>query len=142
MTKLLEITPESKEQKLQFVETVKQQILSGKTDIKSSYAKLDFIKKTIEEIMKDSDVKDALHEDLSMYPEKTLQIGNFEITKVTKATYDYSNDPIHVELKTQIKDREGMLKNIKGNIFDTDTGMELKPPLKKQTDYVTIKIIK
>jgi hypothetical protein len=97
---------------------------------------------TISAIRKDERVKNCIQSEVQKYSEKTIVFGDYEITKSQRTTYDYSNDITWVELKEKIKQREELLKAINPSITeiaDSKTGEMLMPPLKKQSDYLTIK---
>lgn len=57
-----------------------------------------------------------------------------------KTTYDYSNDKVWVSLNKKLKERENLLKAIKGHMTEVDeeTGevRTIYPPSKKVSDYV------
>lgn len=63
-----------------------------------------------------------------------------KMQKMGKSTYDYSNDAKHEQLKEELKDREELLKALKGkfSFLDETTGevIELRPPIRKVSDYI------
>ena len=125
--------PETKAQKDNFIQQAKSEMLAGIYPVLDIYARIDLIKKMLDELLKDSEIKDALDNELSAYNEKLIQLGNFDIEKKSKTNYDYSGDMEYNKLKASLKAREAFLKANKCN----EDG-EVIPTTK--TDYITIKV--
>lgn len=138
----LSLFPQTPKEKTYFVEKVIDEILSGERNPLEFELILKSIEETIGLIRKDERVKNCIFEEALKYSEKTFEFKGFEITKGCKSTYDYSNDSIWVELREKIKSREKLLQAINPNIEDIasgNSGEMLMPPLKKQSEYLTIK---
>ena len=142
MTKALSIIsqlPATKREQAIFVEKAVNEILAGDADIKAVYVLMDTIKKTFEAIQKDPKIKNVMEQEMSKYPEKTADFGTFTITKGQRTSYDFSNDARWVELKKELTEREGLLKAVKGKIYDDD-GVELTAPISTVSEFLTIKL--
>lgn len=138
----ISILPETKREQAIFVEKMKAEILNGDTFIPDVFAKLKFIADTFEKVLKDDDLKKALENELSKYPEKTINLDGYSVSKVNRTTYDYSTDPIWVELENKKKEREAFLKALKTNVVCPDTGLVITPVASKVTESFTFKINK
>lgn len=134
--------PQNPKERGFFVEKCVDEITSGNRNPLDFELMLKNLEDTISAIRKDERVKNCIQSEVQKYSEKTIVFGDYEITKSQRTTYDYSNDSTWVELKEKIKQREELLKAINPSITeiaDSKTGEMLMPPLKKQSDYLTIK---
>jgi hypothetical protein len=134
--------PQNPKERSFFVEKCVDEITSGNRNPLDFELMLKNLEDTISSIRKDERVKNSIQDEVQKYSEKSFMFGDYEITKSQRTTYDYSNDETWVELKEQIKKREELLKAINpkvDEIADGKTGAMINPPLKKQSDYLTIK---
>ena len=138
----ISILPETKREQALFVEKMKAEILAGTDFVPDIFARLKFIADTFDKIMKDEQVKAALATELSKYPEKTINLDGYSVSKVNRTTYDYSTDPTWVELETKLKEREEFLKALKSNVVCPDTGLVITPVASKVSESFSFKINK
>lgn len=134
--------PQNPKERGFFVEKCVDEITSGNRNPIDFEIMLKNLEDTISAIRKDERVKSAINSEVQKYAEKSFLFGDYEITKSSRTTYDYSNDETWVNLKEQLKKREELLKAINpkvDEIADSKTGEILNPPIKKQSDYLTIK---
>lgn len=134
--------PQTPKERASFVEKCVDEIVSGERNPLDFELMLKNLEDTINAIRKDDRVKSCIQLEAQKYSEKTFLFRDFEITKSSRATYDYSNDSIWAELKKKIKSREEFLKTINQNVDEiasTSTGEVVIPPLKKSSEYLTIK---
>ena len=129
----INLLPSTKAEKEQFIFKATQEILSGNYSVIDLYARIDLIKKTLDEIMKDNEVKQALETEISLYNEKIFEVGSFKFEKRSRKSLDYSVDMEYNKLKADLKAREQFLKTNKCN----EDG-EVIP--QKQTDYIAITV--
>jgi hypothetical protein len=140
--KTISILPETKREQAVFIEKMKAEILAGDNFVPDIYARLKFIADTFDKIMKDDAVKAALESELSKYPEKTINLDGYSVSKVNRTTYDYSTDVTWVELENKKKEREAFLKALKSNVVCPDTGLVITPVASKVTESFSFKINK
>lgn len=131
--------PGTKREQAIFIDRAVQELLSGNYDLINMAVLFDTVKKTLEKIMQDQQVKQALESELMKYPGKTIEFGSFSITKGSRTTYDYSNDHVWTDLKSQLANREALLKAVKGTIYEDD-GVVITPPASKINEFITIKL--
>jgi len=136
---LIRSLPSTKTEQTIFVQKAVNELLAGDFDLVEAYVMLDTIKKSFEAIQKDEKIKYLVSQEAAKYPEKTIDFGNYSITKGQRTNYDFSNDPRWVELKKELTDREAMLKTIRGKIYDED-GVELTAPISTVSEFLTIKL--
>lgn len=136
------IFPSSPREKASFVEKCVDEIISGEKNPLEFEIMLKNLEDTISLIRKNDRVKDCVQTEARKYTEKTFEFRGFEITKSCKSTYDYSNDSTWVDLREKIKSREKLLQAINPTLEDITSGTSgeiLIPPIKKQSEYLTIK---
>jgi len=127
----IKVLPETKREQAIFVEKLKMEILSGNEFVPDCFARLKFIIDTFDKVIKDEAVRLALENELSKYPEKTINFDGYSVTKVNRTVYDYSTDPIWVELENKKKEREAFLKALKSNVVCPETGLVMTPVASK-----------
>jgi hypothetical protein len=133
------IFPQTPNERNSFVELCVNEITSGERDPLELEILLKNLEDTIKEIRKDERVKSCVQKEAAKYPEKIIQLRGYEITKISKPTFYYSNDSKWVSMNKSLKEREQFLKAIKTSVADADTGELIYPPFVKYSDYLTIK---
>ncbi len=131
--------PKTIQERKSFVDACVNEILSGDRNPLEFEVMLKSLEDTIKEIRKNEAVKGYVLNEANKYPEKTFAFGNVDITKGSRATNDYSNDGEWVALKAKLKEREEFLKGLKVQMVDPETGDIVNPPIKKHTEFLTIK---
>ena len=120
----------------------KELILSGDIDSLDTVVRLKYLKDELDELIKDSEIKDVIEKEVMKYGKKCTSNG-FTVSIGSKKTYDFSNDPTIEELKKKIKEREALLKSITSdNIVDAETGLVLQKPEYKTSSYIKIETSK
>jgi hypothetical protein len=120
-----------------FVNKIKNQLINGEITALELFTKIQGIKKTIEAIEKVA--KDKALEEAFQYG-KMFTIRNCEFTVVYRNSFDFTHDDMYNRLTCEIKERQDMLKSISKPIADPDTGEIIYPALRKQTEYLTVKL--
>ena len=135
------VFPKTPKERSAFVEMCVNEITSGERNPLEFELMLKNLEGTISAIRKDERVKSCIQSEVQKYAEKTFGFMGFEITKSSRTTYDFSNDSTWSGLKEQLKNREELLKAVKTStdIADTGTGEVIAPPIRKYSDYLTIK---
>ncbi len=143
--------PTTKSQIQTYVEAVKNDIIGGYIPAEESAIILKSFEDIIKALRGDKDIKEYLQDECEKYNEKTINYRNAQITKSSKATYDFNNcqDSVWNDLKNEeaqikaaLKGRETWLKTIKEPTPDTKTGEIINPPGVSKSDYLTIKLSK
>ena len=141
--------PQTKQEREMFVQLVVNEILSGSRDPLEVEIYLKNIEETINEIRKNSEVKQLLIREASKYNSKTFDFNGSKITISQRSTYDYStcNSSEWSELDCQIKELkekqkviEKQLSVMTKSIVDAETGELINPPVKSTTEFLTIKL--
>lgn len=146
---LIHALPNTKEEIKDFTAKVKEAIMAGNSDPIHEAIYITAIQKVAEVLRKDPDIQNLVVEELMKYDRGTTQMGSttVEIAE-TGVKYDYQEDPILQELEQKklsvmnaIKDRQEILKSLKTEVADTETGEIMKPAVKtSSTNYkITIK---
>ncbi len=134
---------------------LREMYLSGDHDPLEIEIKLKGVADAIEDVRKDPEVREAVMDALSMYNEKTIEVGGAQVQKRNKAaqyTFSACNDPVYDKLRAQLdaakkelKAREDFLKALPGKttIVDDDSGevYEVIPPPKAQGETLAIKFV-
>ena len=146
--------PETNIDAVQLRRTLKDIILHD--DTLRNYARVNAIIKAVDEVIKDKDVKGAVLDAASLYPDKTFEYGGAQWTKRDVGVrYDYSacGDPVYDQqqrelsiLSDAIKRREKYLQSIpqRGeDILDPATGelITIYPPARSGRESVTCKLL-
>ena len=135
---VIRLLPENREQINNFVSKVVTAVNEGNVNP----LELDVQIKRIEEVCKAirKQTKEQVIDEANKY-DKSFTYAGATITVTERATYDFSNDPECVKLENDLKARKEMLKGLKMQLVDPDTGEVLNPPLVKKSDVLTIKIL-
>lgn len=140
---IIPILPTSQIQKQEFKEKIKNEIMEGALNPLEFYRRAKLIDECIEELKKDADIFDyAVSERAKWGKEKPLVNGSIVDTS-SRTTYDYEscNDSVYNELKEKIKAREAYLKALPPQgAVDPDTGELVLPPVKRVSEFITVKI--
>jgi len=144
---LIKALPSNKTELDNYVNLVKQQILSGSENPLKIAIQLKAMGEIISSLTKDADIKSLILDEAEKYPEKSFDDygARFE-KKEVGVKYDYSNDGKWVKINNEIKvlsilrkDREDLLKTIKSeNVADSESGEILNPPIKKSSGVQVI----
>lgn len=134
------------------VQSLRNQILDGEVDALAAYINLGRMEKIISEVKKDSAVIDCALNEFAKYGQKTVTMGDCEVTEgQVGVRYDFSEcndaelDDLY-RLKTStdiaIKERENFLRGLKHTITvaNEETGeiCAIHPPVK--TSKTTLKL--
>ena len=147
----LSTLPETKAQRVRFVEMVKDELLSGVYNPLQFEVRLKNTEEVIKSIRADRDIKDLVYNEACKYPEKTFEAHGAKITKVNRTTWNYKGcgdsvyDSLIAEsekLKEKIAERETFLKSLKPDmqIADGTNGNMITPPTCMVTESLTITI--
>lgn len=151
VTSLFETT---KEQRLSFVESLMSNLTSGTIDPKKLHLQVKGMEEIVKLILDNKEYKGILLDDATKYGNSFSYLNAEWNVKETGVSYDYSacNDPILTniqqqiaELELRLKDRQTFLKSVSrdgATLVDEETGevFHVKPPIKKSTTSVTVKL--
>lgn len=147
---LLKKMPENKAQIDSFIKAAENEILSGVFNPLEVEKQLKIMEELISGLRKNPKIREQLLNELDKYSEKTISAFGVDFTKGNRTTYDFStcNDSELEKLMAdkeildeKIKLRQEMLKNIQPNAaVNPETGEYLLQPIKKTTEFVSIKI--
>ena len=137
---------ETKEQAASFTASLVEEIGEGYHNPLEVLVLLKLNIEALKAVMDSEELKQAAGNELAKYQNEKTQAFGFEITRGSRATYDYTgcNDNVWLELKEEIDfkskkltERESFLKSIKLDfgVADTDSGELILPPSKKTTDF-------
>jgi hypothetical protein len=129
--------PSSKSEIATFVQSAKNEILSGDQNPLVLDIQLKAMEEVIKQVRKDNDVKFAILNELNKYPEKTVEFMGVCFQKKNTTRYTYAVDSKWRELnakmealKAEMKLHEDLIKTIKEPLFNAETGEEITPALK------------
>lgn len=137
---------ETKEQAASFTASLVEEIGEGYHNPLEVLVLLKLNIEALKSVMDSEELKQAAGKELAKYQNEKTQAFGFEITRGSRATYDYTacNDNVWLELKEEIDlkskkltERESFLKSIKLDfgVADTDSGELILPPSKKTTYF-------
>lgn len=141
--------PQTKSERESFVQLVVNEILSGSRDPLEVEIYLKNIEETINEIRKNSEVKQLLLSEASKYSAKTFDFNGSKITISQRSSYDYSVcgnsewESLDSEIKGLTERKkliEKQLSLMDKSIVDAETGEVINPPLKSVSEFLTIKL--
>ncbi len=141
----IRVNPTNKTELSVYVKSVKDELLSGNYDMLQVAGLLKSMEETAKQLKADSDIKDAILEEAAKYPDKTIDLDKFKLTKRDSVTYDYSEcgDEVYnqmvedkKQLDEQIKARQEMLKTG----VDPSTGETYNKPLKRATSTISVSL--
>lgn len=126
-----------------FKASIKESILEGTLNPLSFYRDIKLMQDCLEDLKKDPDIFDCAYSERQKYGKEKPSINGSVVDIQSRSTPDYNScgDPVYNELKEKIKAREQFLKNLppEGTV-DPETGVFIKPPVVKESQYVTVKI--
>lgn len=147
----LTILPRSKTEIGNYVELIKQDILSGYINPLESALMIKAFEDILKALKDDAEIKAYINKESDKYTEKTIDFHGAKITKQDRPKYDFSvcDDAIWnllqnklLQTQCEIKGRENWLKTIKEPTCDTDTGQMINPPSKQNTSILSITLKK
>ena len=132
----IRLLPATKKELKTYKEKVKTEVLSGQYNALEVAGMLKAMEELTKALRSDGEIKTAIQEEAGKYPEKTIDYGNFKITKADRRKKDFSGiDPVYDEmvrerasLDAQIKAREAVIESG----VDPATG-ETFPPVPFET---------
>ncbi len=145
MKPAIKINPTNKAELSVYVKSLKDELLSGNYDMLQVAGLSKSMEETAKQLKADVDIKDAIMEEAAKYPDKTIDLDKFKLTKKDAVTYDYSQcgDQVYNQmvedkdqLDEQIKARKEMLKTG----VDPSTGETFDKPLKKSTSTISVSL--
>ena len=135
----LNVLPSKAEEVRSFAKQILDKVESGELNPLDVQTQIEWISKTLkaitdpiwDKVMTESDKhgKD--------YEHKGLRIQNYE----AGTRYDFTADAKWVEMNKALKEREALLKGLKKEMADTETGEILYPPIKKSTTTLKFSMI-
>jgi len=135
----IRLLPATKQELKSYTEKVKAEVLSGHYDALEVAGMLKAMEELVKSLRADKDIKEAIETEADKYAEKTIEIGNFKITKSSRSTKDYAGiDPILEDLNVSLEQTKKMIK-ARQSVIDSgvnpETG-ETFPPVPKQTQTI------
>ena len=141
--------PENREQIKSFVHSFCTSAMNGYNEPLEILKKI----KVLEEITKQvkSELSDFFQDEACLHIENTIEKFGCKFTKQERPTYDFSIcedsewDMMQaqlVKLKKEIKDRETLLKCLKTEIVNIDTGEIIKLPAKTSKSIIAVTLSK
>lgn len=142
---VITLMPSTKQQQVDFSTQVINSVINGEFNALELDIHLKSIEDTIKLIRINNQVKGSVMDECDKYPTKNIELLGAKITRVSKATYDFSEDSEYNELneeltaaKGNIKQRETFLKALTKEVADPITGELIYPPAMEYTDYLKI----
>ena len=144
------LMPSNKQEVKAFAEGIKQAIINEEVKPLEAIKQLKMIEKVLKDVFADKEVDAALLNEAQGYHKDELadHIGcNFQV-KETGTKYDFSKTSDTVlfsmhknleSLKLEVKERENMLKNLSGEMYNAD-GVQLSKPSKSSKTKVVVTI--
>jgi hypothetical protein len=137
----ISILPESQQQSLKFAQMLTAEILDGNINPLRADLHLKIIVDCFTKVR--DNIKEAAIKEAEIYGEKQFEFNGCNITLTGKTTIDYKGCWSKYDtLKEQLKQTEDFLKNLQTGIADSETGEEIKMPLKKYSPYLKIEFPK
>ena len=144
------LMPSNKDEVKTFAEGIKQAIINEEVNPLEAIKQLKMIEKVLKVVFTDKEVDEALLNEASRYHKDELvnHLGCSFQVKETGTKYDFSKteDTVLFEqyeeletLKASIKERETMLKNINGEMYNAE-GLQLSKPSKSSKTKVVVTI--
>lgn len=119
-----------KQNPIAFAKSIKENIIEG--NIKAIQVKA--IIDSLNDIMKDVEVKQQLDNEIDLYPEKQFDVNGVKYQKMQKSTYKYDHYDKYVDLKEQLKGIEAQMKS-NGEIYDNEGVLIPKAKVEK-SDFI------
>lgn len=147
----LTILPTTKSGIDNYVEQVKNDILSGYIKPELTAIVLKSFEDIVKALRADKDIKEFIQDACDLHNEKTFEYGDAKFTKSERPTYDFKacEDPEWLNLSMQEmkikgakKTREDWLKKLNEPTPDPETGEIINPPAKSVTSIVSIQLKK
>jgi hypothetical protein len=107
------------------------------------YRRAKLIEQCIDELKKDADVFDCATTERAKWGKEKPVVNGAVVDTGSRTTYDYEscNDSVYNKLKEDLKAREAYLKALPSQgAVDPDTGELIMPPVKKISEFITVKI--
>lgn len=136
----LTVLPTTKAQISDYINQVKQSILSGEYDLLNIAKVLKSLGTIAETLLKDEEIKEAIQDEADKWHEKTFEHVNCKFQKRETANYDFSicEDSELTMLENEkrridaaVKARKDFLKTLKDFYVNQETGEVIKPAAKK-----------
>lgn len=144
-------SPITRADQKRLAESIIRPLVNGDIDPLEFIVKVNGLKASLEEVLKDRDVKDIVINEVSKYGKSAVSHGATVSCRETGVKYDFSNcgDSVYerlrqqkAELDAEMKARESFLKNVSPGtvVVDPDTGEanELYPPVKTASESYVI----
>lgn len=140
------ILPLSKEQRGKYIEQVVNEFNHlNEVEQQKLFSQMKIVIKTMEAIMEHKDVRTAI---IDRMDNNKIENEYAEITLSNRKTYGFENDEKWCELQKKIeflkdeqKKHEGLLKCLKEQVANTETGEVMTPAyIKSQIEVLTIKL--
>ncbi len=135
----IKLLPATKSELKNYSQKVKSEILSGHYNALEVAGMLKAMEELVKALRSDKDIKDAINDEAEKYPEKTIEMTNFKVTKTSRSTKDYSGiDTVLDDLNAQAEQLKGMIKARQAVIdsgVNPETG-ETFAPVPKQTQSI------
>ena len=143
---VMKLLPATKSELTTYAGKVKDELMNG------TYNPLEFagMLKAMEELTKmlrqDADIKVLIEDEADKYPEKTIDLGNFTITKSWRKSYDYTGcdeylDTLEQEVEKLKKVIDARKRTILGGV-NPETGEIFPEPVVSNQSIISISIKK
>lgn len=143
--------PETPEQIETFLQSLKEEILSGTLDPKRLIVQKKIISDCLEALLSDKEVKNCLMDEIEKYGKDGVGYGKFKITKEHRRTYDYSQTGDSMVVKyqeetdkvtQQLKARQKFLQMLSKPMVDPETGELIYPAAVSVTEFFKVSQLK
>lgn len=137
------VMPTSSFQKELFRQSVKDKIMNGTLNPLEFYRQAKLMSDCIDDLKKDPDILDCAHSEVLKYGKEKPSVNGAIVTMSSRSTPEYSTcgDPVYDELKEKLKAREQFLKSLPSEgTVDPGTGLLIKPPVTRESSFITVKI--
>lgn len=143
--------PTTRTQIADYVELVKNDILSGYVKPEVAAIMLKSFEEIVKSLRADKDIKDHIQDACDLHCEKSFEYGDVKFTKTERPKYDFKvcessrwleASQALMKAKSDLKTVEDWLKTLKEETPDTLSGEMVQPPLVEKTSVVSIQLKK
>jgi len=143
--------PTTRSQIADYVELVKNDILSGYVKPELAAIMLKSFEEIVKSLRSDNEIKDHIQDACDLHCEKSFEYGDTKFTKSERPTYNFKEcesgrwleaSQALMKAKSDLKAVEDWLRTLKEPTPDTLTGEIVNPPTVSKTSVVSIQLRK
>ena len=143
----ISILPSTKQQRESFVNMAIMEFTNGNIQPLPTYLAYKGAFETLKEIVENKRVKQLAFDQADQEPETTFTLGNFEVCKTGKTTYDWEKYPDEV-LQNMLLEQELLKKRIEARQktilagMNEETGEVYAPVPFKKSEFLKVTLVK